>query len=125
MRRLTALEIIQEFEATYVAHPENRGIGKDTYCVYKAKNGNMCAVGRCLTQEAMESFADFKGDLDSALNELNITDFDLKLKAKYRGQKTDFWHDLQEYHDRQYYWDAAGLTEQGKEAIATFKELHS
>lgn len=92
----TMLDILDEFEETYVKHPENRGISSGEHCQYLTPDGKMCAVGRyCLEPGYLTGSVDaisYRGSIDH------------HLRAEYRGHPIDFWQDLQNLHDHLGCW---------------------
>lgn len=110
----TKLEIIEETANYY--NINNRGINGN-WCVYKSDTGNMCAVGRCLKENIV---------LDAGYNENSDArelfkhhSYDI-LKDEYKIKDSDFWLDLQRFHDHNLNWDEKGLTDIGK---LKYKEL--
>lgn len=99
------IEIIEETIAYYEEDPSRRAmIG--TSCAYKTDNGNMCAVGRCLTEQGLAFASEFANESDVyGLYETNEGLDDI-LKEEYRGHELSFWSDLQSLHDTSSYWKA-------------------
>lgn len=108
---MTASELIQETVDFYSADTTRRSIGSDGLCVYQAPNGNMCAVGRCMTAEAATENAKSSQSVDE------LDNLDSILQPKYRGHSTGFWENLQFIHDAGGNWNAQGITDQGKERV--------
>ena len=48
---------------------------------------------------------------------LRLKSHDNILIPKVRGHSTDFWYSLQRLHDRGYYWNKKGLSNQGKKKV--------
>lgn len=110
---MTKIEIINETANFY--NMENRGVeeGNSTgqTCLYLSKEGNRCAVGRCIKDELVEEFQQ-KVDRISVLsgtgvgelsqNGINLEDY---LKDEYKGHALAFWKALQGFHDDEYYWN--------------------
>jgi uncharacterized protein with HEPN domain len=67
---MTKLEIIEEVLGTYIKNPKLRGIkvnvSGSTQCVYhNLTDGTKCAVGMCMTKEAIEKIERYTSDLSS------------------------------------------------------------
>ncbi len=75
-------------------------------------------MGRCLLEEAFE---DQRVKDDNHVH--TIIGLDQLLKPEYRGHSRDFWGDLQELHDKNYYWNN-GLTQVGKECVDYIKSKY-
>lgn len=116
----TKREIIEETSTFY--NSCNRASDEDGTCMYINRETNaMCAVGRCMTEEALEKYGGLEGSASRFHEYLkihvtdSITGLDAVLKEEYQGHDHEFWGDLQKLHDREFHWDATGLTEKGKE----------
>jgi hypothetical protein len=108
----TKLEIIQETQDAY-ADPRHRAVklsqnGFEDGCVYlDSRNGNMCALGRCMLDPSptcglyASGLADEKGSLDAVL------------KKEYRGHAVQFWVELQRFHDNAMNFEDGGLSVNG------------
>jgi len=94
MERKTKLEILQE-TYNYYSDPNKRGINKNGGCSYLTEDGNMCAVGRCLTNP--KTMQEFPYGVDKF--EREGVHIERRLKPEYRGHSLDFWEDLQGWHD--------------------------
>ena len=109
---MTKTELIQETVDFYSADTSRRSIGDDGRCVYQQSlNGNMCAVGRCMTEEAINQNAWNSQTADE------LEDLDSLLQPKYQGHSKAFWTFLQVFHDNGGNWDAQGITDQGKQRV--------
>lgn len=82
-------------------------------CKYLSPDGNMCAVGRCMTEEALQEYGDFVGSADDLHRK--AVGLDSILKPEYREHSVAFWMDLQVFHDEEKNWDENGMTKEGKE----------
>lgn len=104
----TKLEIIEEVANHY--NKTNRGIGYNG-CNYRTDDGKMCAVGMCMTEEALDKY----GDFTSGVYELRAkaAAFQTLLKKEYRLHSISFWNALQKFHDDHDAWDENGMTEHG------------
>lgn len=95
-----------------------------SHCVYyNSETGVMCLVGRCLIDpqktenEAIGSIDDYayklkdeaemlELDPDSVYDEEGcLIGLENRLKPEYRGHDTNFWLDLQEFHDTATNWE--------------------
>lgn len=121
----TAIEIIDETVAYYSEDIKRRAKifnpdGYGTICQYYTKDGQMCAVGRCLEEPEK-----FKGDGSSA-NQLNAEwELDTILKEEYRDQPISFWDKLQSLHDNDVHWDKEGLSKKGKSFVNVLKKKYT
>lgn len=71
----------------------------------------MCAVGRCMTDEAITQNAWNAQTADE------LEDLDSLLQPKYQGHSIGFWKELQEMHDFGSNWDKQGMNDQGKRLV--------
>lgn len=118
----TKLEIIEETANFYTL--KNRGWNESAKsCEYLTKEGNMCAVGRCL-MNALDIPSAYIDSGIKELSELHDDGVDGLLKEEYRGHNDDFWMDLQNLHDNASMWTDTGLSEKGKEKVELLKELY-
>jgi hypothetical protein len=115
--------LLEETVAYYNSDPERRGIDYETGdCHYLTEDNQMCAVGRCMTDKALEELGDVKGsypDLKAQANRINIELF----KEQYRGFPFQLWVDLQLLHDSRDNWDSVGITKKGVEIMGKIREL--
>jgi hypothetical protein len=114
--RKTKREIIQETAEFYNA--KNRAVrshmGCDMVCVYfDPETGNKCAVGRCLNLPNV-SIVDLKGYVDIFTGSIGSRVLEDILMEEYKGHLPQFWDSLQSLHDREDYWNAEGMSEEGK-----------
>ena len=126
---MTKTEIIIETKEFYDANPHLRGVSRliPSYgksCVYQSREDpeRKCAVGRCMTKEALESLGQTEGSVQELEPESPDGKLDTLLIQKYRGHSTDFWAALQDFHDSKSNWDENGLSPFGRIA---FKALLS
>lgn len=119
MNALSMVEIIDETVKFFDDDPTRRskrkaedGLGPDI-CSYSGNNGNHCAVGRCLTQEALSNNPDKR--LCSTVRGIwtCIEALDRDLQPQYRGHSLLFWERLQHLHDCERFWDCNGITQCG------------
>ena len=118
--RLTAHQIIDETIEYYTKNPRSfitDEVG-DTTCCYLTDEGAMCAVGRCLTEDALKIIHQVH-EGNSAYHLLDTDEF--QLKPQYEGQSKLFWTKLQKLHDGDTYWDKDGLSCDGKEYVKKIK----
>lgn len=103
----TKAEIIFETIQFYLANPSRRAKRNDNTCFYASINhpGTHCAVGRCMTPAALEEAGNSKGSVWSLESEYKL---DTLLQEPYRGHSTNFWSQLQNLHDEDYYWTSPG-----------------
>jgi hypothetical protein len=111
---MTQQEIVQETIDFYAENP--RSVDTVGACRYLSPAGAKCAVGRCLTPEALKrAHADYEGnDALELLTELGED----ALQEKYRGHSDRFWAKLQCLHDSNNNWRRDGeklvLTDKGR-----------
>ena len=112
---MTKVEIINMVASHY--NEANRGISDngDT-CEYLTIDGRMCAVGMCMTDEAMDTWKDFNSGVYSLTAKLEDEgeELDSIFKDEYKGHSESFWIELQNFHDESRNWDEFGLTVQGE-----------
>jgi hypothetical protein len=94
-------------------------------CYYSFK-GKKCAIGRLLTPEELELWAQvaenkFEGLENSSYRFMAEI---CGVPVNLQGFDPVFLTGLQSLHDNDQYWDENGLTENGKEQVATIKWLH-
>jgi hypothetical protein len=110
-------------ETIYYYNYGNRSV-EGTSCKYQSNTGNMCAVGRCLTEDALKDFHEMeKTTLAFAITKLPATiadkysDFDSMFRERYHGIHKYVWSFLQSLHDEDSNWDGNGLTSCGEAEI--------
>jgi hypothetical protein len=93
-------------------------------CNYKTETGNMCAVSRCLTEDALKDFHAVEvrqGAFGIENMPLALTEkypcFDSIFQQKYQGVHVKVWRVMQGLHDYDEHWDGEGLTEDGEQYI--------
>lgn len=117
----TIISLIKETIANY---NEGNRASTGTACNYKTEAGNMCAVGRCLTEDALTEFHALEvgrgtfgiENMPSTLTE-KYPCFDSMFQEKYQGVHIKVWDVMQGLHDYDEHWDAEGLAEDGKKFI--------
>lgn len=100
MKKITNEELLDETIEYYKTHP--RAMNENGTCQYLTNEGNMCAIGRCLTKKGFQdvNIIDNKGYVVNG--SLNLKTLRPLLKSKYK--KITFWEDLQYLHDRDLLW---------------------
>lgn len=115
-KKQIVLETVEEY-----SDPNNRALfynyggPEDATCVYKSKNGNRCAVGRCVDDENIEAIAKISRKVTSLYN--GDDQFELCLKKEYKGHDIKFWLNIQKLHDTHTYWSEDGITCKGIEFV--------
>jgi len=105
-------EIVLEVLETY-SDPAARSLYKgqaNGTCQYQSDTEKRCAVGRFMTDEALELHGKSSKNIETlslryGLNEL--------LKEEYQGYPVSFWSKLQKMHDEDEFWSEDGVTEDG------------
>ena len=126
---MTKTEIIIETKEFYDANPHLRGVSRlipsdGKSCVYQSREDpeRKCAVGRCMTKEALESFGQTEGSVQEFEYGYPDGGLDTLLILKYRKHSIPFWSALQDFHDSEINWDENGLSPRG---LIAFKNLLS
>lgn len=118
MNTLTMVEIIEETVKFYDDDVERRSLLPEGCtgmgCSYSDRRGQHCAVGRCLTEKALDDDPDQHTDanVDGVWGGMESLDPDLK--PEYRGHCMKFWSRLQHLHDCAAFWNSKGITVEGK-----------
>lgn len=131
MQQKTKLEIIEElFDNHFVKNSNKRGVvgyDNNVQCVYyDNETRNKCAVGMCLTTNALSFIgrAQFEGDVLD-LDDFLSNNLDYYMKPEYRGHGLKFWDDLQYLHDTTRHWTNTGLSDEGQEQLAFLKKRYA
>lgn len=90
------------------------GTYKDATCRYRTASGNMCSVGRCMTDRALNLYGCSSKKFAALFKD---QDHDQLLQPKYRGHSLKFWSLIQELHDNHVFWSNDGITEKGVEFL--------
>jgi len=112
--------LLKELTSDY--NTGNRSVEGNS-CRYKNDLGNMCAVGRCLTEQALNDFHERETTCTFAITNLpaiiteKYTSFDSMFQEKYQGIHEQVWSFLQSLHDEDEHWDEDGLSDEGAIAI--------
>ena len=124
---MTKTEIIIETKEFYDANPHLRGVSRlipsdGENCVYQSPTEpeRKCAVGRCMTKEALVSLGQAEGPAESLKCKSPDGKLDTLLIQKYRGHSADFWTALQDFHDKKINWNKNGLSLCGLIAFKSF-----
>ena len=123
------LKLLQETVDYYSKDTSRRGLNEGSNedsngskCVYLSPiSGNMCAVGRCMTEESVKKLGGANVTANGIVSELNINELDDVIQPKYRGYHIQFWLEMQHLHDSNYNWDSKGLTESGERCVESIK----
>ena len=113
---MTKAEIIEETANYY--NLTNRGFDPHKkVCEYLDNKGRSCAVGRCLTGQALHVAKNYEGGVDGLADylkcKLGIT-FDEVFKEQYKGHELKFWDSLQLFHDTRHNFKETGLSTIGQ-----------
>ena len=116
---MTIKEIVMQVADTYTLNTRSTEIISDTdECRYQTKDGNMCAVGMCMSEPSLHEFGSFIGSVRelhyTTMNQRNEQGLDYLLKEEYKGHPIEFWSELQGLHDIEDLWDENGLNHSGK-----------
>lgn len=100
----TQTDIVIETLQFYLEDPKNRLAYANGGCFYGRPGGETrnCALGRCMTDAALERFWD-SGHAADVLAK-TCGSLDQFLKPEYHGHSTEFWDDLQRLHDGAAHW---------------------
>jgi len=114
------VSLLKELTSHY--NTGNRSVEGNS-CRYKNDLGNMCAVGRCLTEQALNDFHNREVARTFAITDLpaiiteKYSNFDSMFQEKYQGIHVQVWSFLQSLHDEDDHWDENGLSDEGAIAI--------
>jgi len=124
-------KLLQETVDYYSKDTERRGINEEydedgngtaSRCVYLSPTtGNMCAVGRCMTEAHLQKASTLNQTVNGLVNVLDVEDADGFLQPKYKGYKIAFWSALQRLHDGSKNWDSKGITNEGLDLVRRIK----
>lgn len=120
----TKIQIIRETAQYYAEDTTRRAKNDYGGCQYFTDQGQMCAVGRCFRNPAEVQARVFAKSLDNGsivglMNKRVVTEDDFA--PEYRGHETEFWADLQDFHDSNTFWTDQGLSEAGMKNFAFLK----
>ncbi len=114
------LNLLNETVNYYTTEKNNRSIEKGGCFYYK--DGNMCAVGRCLIdpKEVEENLIKIADDTD--VHDLIKHYKEDAFKHQYRGFDVLFWSLLQDLHDIGINWNGFELTALGTTKVDYIKD---
>jgi len=132
----TAKQIIDE-TVDYIL-TKGRGIKADGNCVYVDPETKLhCAVGRCIDYSLLsdsyrgnQNGEEYINSFGNATDILTANSGKGFLKEEYKGHSVQFWLDLQEFHDRNSFWEGdsidpkypTGLSAQGRSKLKRLKK---
>lgn len=104
----TETEIVIETIQFYLADPVARRAktsGRSS-CHYAmpGEPNRRCAVGRCMTEEAIKKVGSYIGGVDELIEAHGS--LEKMLREEYRGHEQEFWFILQSLHDEDCFWTA-------------------
>jgi hypothetical protein len=101
----TQTDIVLETLQFYLEDPKNRRASTGGGCFYGRPGGETrnCALGRCMTDEALEKLWD-SPHTASVLASV-YGSLDQFLRPEYHGHSTKFWSRLQQLHDENAHWN--------------------
>jgi hypothetical protein len=106
----TKLDIIKETFDYYNEDPSRRA-KVNGRCEYLNSEGNMCAFGRCEINPPISE----TGNSDAVDNRFSHEEeMNGALKEEYRGHSMEFWEELQDLHDSDFYWLEDKASEAGQ-----------
>ena len=111
-KKTVILETIEAYAdpTNRAMYPHNAGENEGT-CQYRTLEGKMCAVGRCMTEDALEEYGKCSRSIDGLA--FGAGGVDNLLREEYHGHSVEFWSRLQELHDTDYFWSDEGITQKG------------
>lgn len=103
----TENDIIKETVEYYWADPKGRRAATRLGCHYHVPDdGRMCAVGRCLTTEALPRASKVMCGAHELAERLEADCLDDLLQPEYQGRPVYFWESLQKLHDEEHVWNS-------------------
>jgi hypothetical protein len=135
------IQIMRNVLATIISHYRPNPRVRRAYdreedqCVYTTASGNHCAVGLHLLKKNQSchwdqnscGLAEIAGNIPCKGLDVN-EGLDEELIPSARGAPFRYWHDVQEFHDTDCYWDMAegtagrnGISERGMRKIVAIK----
>lgn len=104
----TQTDIVIETIQFYLADPAARIAkimgGNSCHYAMPLEPSRRCAVGRCMTEEAIKEFGSYIGGVDELIEAHGS--LEKMLREEYRGHSQEFWFSLQVLHDADCYWTA-------------------
>lgn len=99
----TQTDIVIETLQFYLEDPSRRAaVGGGCHYRIPGKVPRHCALGRCMTDEALDKFETSGNTAD--ILAAKYGSLDQFLKPEYEGHSTEFWSDLQRLHDEAAHW---------------------
>lgn len=127
----TEIEIINETIEYYGSDPSRRAASERGFgCFYQhSKNGNRCAVGRCIDVEAHVpghhgTVGTFGGIFSELAEHFKKASKPIPFLPGYEGHSVEFWVNLQVFHDATTHFDDNGLTEEGLAYVNTLRAVY-
>lgn len=114
MTRKSMVEIIDQTVSYYSEDVSRRSVLCDGTCVYIGPDGKRCAYARMCTDDSQ--FIEGK---------VLRSQYDAKIKDEYDGYTTDFYVDIQDIHDRGWFWSESGLTLEGRSHVQFLKHKYA
>jgi len=110
------LEIIEETANAYTFHTRSlasQALRDRGYpnCLYDGGDGKRCAFARCCKDDPDTLSALRKADFKNTSIHLLMG----HLKPEYQGHETEFWVEIQSFHDTDLFWNKNGLSRDGEE----------
>ena len=98
-------DILKETIEFYAEDPDNRrGIDEDGNCHYTWGNTH-CAIGRYVKEEYQrEDWVENDMSINELCDQSDDYDIDWCLREEVHGLDTDFWKNLQDFHDSHCCW---------------------
>lgn len=118
----TETEIVIETIQFYLADPAARRAkswdGSSCYYAMPLNPRRRCAVGRCMTEEAVKEVGSYLGEVTQLVNDHGR--LDKLLREEYRGHTATFWSHLQILHDEDCYWTADDAATRRGELVRSY-----
>lgn len=114
--KVTEEHVIKKVLEEY-SDPSKRSLYKNREggtCQYQNSNGKKCAVGKFMTNEALDTVGASSRRVAHLESNYGL---DNLLKKEYQGFPVSFWNKLQVLHDSDQYWSEDGVTGEGLEYI--------
>lgn len=120
----TKIQIIQEVKEHFENNPRSLRASQvnpdwGPSCVYNGLNGEHCAFAIFVKDKYKPNLDAYEGF--GASQVIDNLGFDI-IKDEYKIENSDFWDDIQSFHDNKNYWEDNSLTEKG---IKYYNELIS
>lgn len=117
--QLKMLEVLEDTKLFFEVDVQRRVIDEEGNCSYEDAQGNRCAVGRQLTEKDIEILR--KMNLLTNVSVIGIKPHLETSKIIFQFP-TDFWEDIQTFHDTEHYWNPdQGLSKEGHRKYAEIK----